>query len=241
MYYYTSVKDDTEVIMKLQKLSAKKPGEGQDKFYKRIRNEGLKWNKKRIQRVYKMLGMNKKKKRKKRIPARVKEPLFVPSKSNEMWSMDFMSDSLINGRRFRVLNIIDDYNREALKLEPYFSITTKRVIAILERLMFEKGKPKAIRVDNGPEFIATALKDWMVKMNVRLQFIQPGKPMQNGYIERFNRSLRQDVLSANLFYNLTDAKVAIDEFQEDYNYHRPHDSLGDLTPIDYKKKFQNEQ
>jgi putative transposase len=241
MYYYTSVKDDTEVIMKLQKLSEKKPGEGQDKFYKRIRKEGLKWNKKRIQRVYKMLGMNKKKKRKKRIPARVKEPLFVPSKSNEMWSMDFMSDSLINGRRFRVLNIIDDYNREALKLEPYFSITTKRVIAILERLMFEKGKPKAIRVDNGPEFIATALKDWMEKMNVRLKFIQPGKPMQNGYIERFNRSLRQDVLSANLFYNLTDAKLAIDEFQEDYNHHRPHDSLGDLTPIDYKKKFQNVQ
>lgn len=241
MYYYSSVKDDTEVILKLKELSAKKPMEGQDKFYKRIRLEGLKWNKKRIQRVYKNLGMNKKSKTRKRIPARVKEPLFTPSKPNEMWSIDFMSDSLINGRRFRVLNIIDDYNREALKMEPYFSITTKRVIAILERLVFEKGKPQAIRVDNGPEFIANDLKDWMGKMDIRLQFIQPGKPMQNGYIERFNRSLRQDVLDANLFYNLTAAKIAIDEFQEDYNFYRPHDSLGDLTPIDYKKKFQNEE
>jgi putative transposase len=132
MYYYSSCKDDTEVIEKLQELAEKKPMEGQDKFYLRIRREGLKWNHKRVQRIYRLLGMNKKKRTRKRIPARVKQPLFVPTKPNETWSMDFMSDSLMNGRRFRVLNIIDDYNREALKIEPYFSITSTRVISIVE-------------------------------------------------------------------------------------------------------------
>lgn len=238
MYYYTSVKDDTEVIEKLQQLAEKKPMEGQDKFYKRIRREGLVWNKKRVQRIYKLLGMNKKKKTRKRLPARVKEPLIVPLKPNQMWSMDFMSDSLMNGRRFRVLNIIDDYNREALRIEPYFSITAKRAVSIIERLIFEKGKPEAIRVDNGPEFIATAMQEWAQEKGIKLQFIQPGRPMQNGYIERFNRSFRQDVLDANLFSNLTEVKIASDVFEEDYNWHRPHDSLEDLPPIEYKKKKQ---
>jgi putative transposase len=238
MYYYVSVKDDTEFIEKLQELAEKKPMEGQDKFYMRIRREGLKWNKKRIQRIYKLLGMNKKKKTRKRLPARVKEPLLVPQKPNQMWSMDFMSDSLLNGRRYRVLNVIDDYNREALRIEPYFNITAKRAVFILDRLLFEKGKPEAIRVDNGPEFIATVMQNWAKEKGIKLQFIQPGRPMQNGFIERFNRSLRQDVLDANLFRNLTEVKIACDEFEEDYNLYRPHDSLGNLTPIEYKKKKQ---
>jgi putative transposase len=236
MYYYTSKKDDTEVIEKLNELADKKPMEGQDKFYKRIRREGLIWNKKRIQRIYKLLGMNKKKKTRKRLPTRVKEPLLVPLKPNQMWSMDFMSDRLMNGRRFRVLNFIDDYNREALRIEPCFSITAKRAVLILERLILEKGNPEAIRVDNGPEFIATAMQDWAKDKGIKLQFIQPGRPMQNGYIERFNRSYRQDVLDANLFRNLTEVKIASDEFEEDYNLHRPHDSLENLPPIEYKKK-----
>jgi putative transposase len=239
MYYYSSSKDDTEVIEKLQQLAEKKPMEGQDKFYMRIRRQGLKWNKKRVQRVYRILGMNKKKRTRKRLPARVKEPLCVPTKPNQMWSMDFMSDSLMNGRRYRVLNIIDDYNREALKIEPYFSITSSKVITIVERLVLEKGKPEAIRVDNGPEFIASAIRDWADSKNIKLQFIQPGRPMQNGYVERFNRSFRQDVLDANLFRNLTEVKVASDEFEEDYNLHRPHESLEDLSPIDYKIKYAN--
>lgn len=236
MYYYESKKDDTEVINKLQELALKKPMEGQDKFYFRIRKEGLIWNHKRVQRVYKMLGLNKKRKVKKRLPSRDKQPLCVPISPNETWSMDFMSDSLMNSRKFRVFNLIDDYNREILKIEPYFSITSTRVISILERAVLEKGKPKAIRVDNGPEFIAIVLKNWTESNDILLQFIQPGKPMQNGFIERFNRSYRQDVLDANLFMNLTEVKIASDEFERDYNYHRPHEALGNLSPIDYKIK-----
>ena len=210
--------------------------EGQDMFYKRIRREGILWNHKRVSRVYRLMGLNKKKRTRKRIPARVKQPLVVPSMPNQTWSMDFMADQLMNGRRFRVLNIIDDYNREILRIEPYFSITSERVISIIDRLIRENKKPLAIRVDNGPEFIAEILNEWCKDKDIDLRFIQPGRPMQNGYIERFNRSYRQDVLDANLFTNLTEVKLLSDEFEEDYNLHRPHESLGDLTPVEYRLK-----
>lgn len=223
------------MIEKLKELAAKKPMEGQDKFYNRIRNEGIIWNHKRIERVYRMLGMNKRKRPKKRIPARVQAPLSVPQKPNETWSMDFMHDTLIGGRKFRVLNVIDDYNREILKIEPYFSISSERVIKILQRIILEKGKPLTIRVDNGPEFISGAMHEWSIENGIKLQFIQPGKPTQNAYIERFNRSYRQDVLDANLFSNLAEVKLLSDEFEVDFNYHRPHESLGNLSPINYKK------
>ncbi len=210
--------------------------EGQDKFYHRIRNQGLCWNYKRVRRVYLKLGMNKRKRTRKRIPSRVKVPLFIPSKPNETWSMDFMSDALMNGRKFRTLNVIDDFNREALIVEPYFSITSVRVIRILERLILDTGKPLAIRVDNGPEFISAALHEWCLDKCIKLQFTQPGKPMQNGYIERFNRSFRQDVLDANLFQDISHVRILSDDFMQDYNFDRPHESLGNLSPINYKRK-----
>ncbi len=224
------------MIAKLEQLADKKPMEGQDKFYERIRSEGIKWNHKRVRRVYRMLGMNKKKRTRKRLPMRVKQALEVPKAPNQTWSMDFMSDTLMNGRRFRVLNIIDDYNREALKIESYFSITSTRVISIIERLVLENRKPRVIRVDNGPEFIAEVLRQWCIDHDITLQFIQPGKPMQNGYVERFNRSYRQDVLDANLFANLSQVQELSDEFMEDYNLFRPHESLGNLSPVAYKLK-----
>jgi len=236
LYYYKPKKDDTEVIKKLQELAEKKPMEGQDKFYHRIRNQGLRWNYKRVRRVYLELGMNKRKRTRKRIPSRIKVPLFIPLAPNETWSMDFMSDTLMNGRKFRTLNIIDDFNREALIVEPYFSITSARVIKILERFILEKGKPMAIRVDNGPEFISAAMHEWCLEKGIKLQFIQPGKPMQNGYIERFNRSFREDVLDANLFEDISHVRILSDDFMHDYNFDRPHESLGNLSPINYKRK-----
>lgn len=236
MYYYVPHKDDTPVIAKLQELAEKKPMEGQDKFYGRIRNEGIIWNHKRVTRVYKLLGMNKRKRTRKRLPARVKQPLLIPSAPNQTWSMDFMHDSLLNGRKFRVLNVIDDFNREALLIEPYFSISSEKVVKHLERLLIEKGTPTAIRVDNGPEFISSVMYDWCLENMIKLQFIQPGRPMQNGYVERFNKSYRNDVLDANLFSNINEVKILSDQFMEDYNYHRPHESLGNLSPINYKLK-----
>jgi putative transposase len=182
------------------------------------------------------MGLNKRKRGRKRLPARVKAPLIIPMQANDTWLMDFMHDTLMNGRKFRVLNIIDDFNREALRIEPYFSIGSNLVIKILERLVLERGNPKAIRVDNGPEFISSALSEWCLDKGIKLLYIQPGKPMQNGYIERFNRSYREDVLDANLFESIAQARLLSDEFQEDYNHHRPHESLGNLSPINYHLK-----
>lgn len=178
--------------------------------------------------------MNKRKRPRKRITGRIKVPLVIPASANDTWSMDFMHDVLMNGRKFRTLNIIDDFNREALTVEAYFSIGSNRVISALDRIIKEKGTPRMIRVDNGPEFISSILGDWCYEKGITLHFIQPGKPNQNSYIERFNRSYRQDVLDIHLFENLDQVRYYTDEFINDYNLFRPHESLNDLSPINYK-------
>ena len=182
------------------------------------------------------MNLNHRRKMKKRLPARVKEPLVVPSGPNQTWSMDFMSDGLLNGRRFRTLNIIDDFNREGLWIEPRYSIGAAIVVNILNRLILEKGKPQRIRVDNGPEFISTALQEWSKEHKVSLQFIQPGKPMQNAFIERFNKSYRTAVLDANHFLDLEQVREITDNFLDDYNHYRPHESLNNLSPVQYRLK-----
>ena len=181
-----------------------------------------------------MLGMNKRKRTRKRIPSRIKVPLVIPEIPNDTWSMDFMHDVLMNGRKFRTLNVIDDFNREALAIEPHFSIGSNRVVRVLERLLKEKGSPRMIRVDNGPEFISSTLNDWCGEHGIKLHYIQPGKPNQNSYIERFNRSYRQDVLDIHLFENLMQVRIYTEDFIDDYNLSRPHESLNNLSPINYK-------
>lgn len=234
VFFYKTKKDDSIVIQKLQELAIARPREGQDKYYSCIRNEGLIWNYKRVRRVYKMLKLNIKRKPKKRLPARVKETLLQPISANESWSMDFVSDSLMNGRKFRVLNVIDDYNREALSIDPYFSIPSEQVITTLEYIIHDKGKPRQIRVDNGPEFISSKLSEWCHSAGIKLHFIQPGKPTQNAYIERFNRTYREHLLDAYLFEDLFQVRTLSEDWMNDYNSNRPHESLGNLSPIAFK-------
>lgn len=152
--------------------------------------------------------------------------------------MDFMHDSLHNGRKFRVLKILDDYNREALAIEAHLGIGARLVTEILEQVTKERGTPKVIRVDNGPEFIASALKDYCVQKNITLQFIQPGKPSQNGFIERFNRSYRQVVLDAYIFEDLNQVRILSEEWMNDYNYTRPHEALEGKSPVQYRLNAQ---
>ena len=234
MFYYKSLKDDSIVIDKLRELVEKKPREGQDKYYLRIREEGLKWNYKRVRRVYLMLGLNHRRRMKKRIPTRIKEPLNQPINANHVWSMDFMSDALQNGRKFRVLNIIDDYNRKALWIEAAFSMPSAFVINSLEKTIEENGVPLKIRVDNGPEFCSKEFTEWCASNEIIIQYIQPGKPMQNGYVERFNRTYRQDILDAYLFENINQVTEISEEWMDDYNNYRPHESLGGVPPKKYK-------
>jgi len=152
-----------------------------------------------------------------------------------------MSDALDSGRRFRVLNIIDDFNRKALAIEAEFSFPAIGVIQVLRRAFHEYGKPEKIRVDNGPEFTSLEFSEWCRIQQVELQFIQPGKPMQNGYIERFNRTFRQDVLDAHLFSAIDQVRVIAEKWMEDYNFFRPHEALGAITPYQAEAKFSSKQ
>ena len=240
MWYYKSKKDDSLVIDKLTELADKKPTRGFDEYFNRIREEGIKWNRKRVLRVYRMMGLKFRRKRKRRLPSRVKEPLFVPSRLNHTWSMDFMSDSLSYGRKVRILNIIDDFNREALAVEPDYSYPGEKVVDILNEIIFFRGKPSAIRVDNGPEFISKYFVDWCVNYNIEIKYIQPGKPMQNAYIERFNRLYREDILDAYIFESLDQLKELSIDWVNDYNQYHPHSSLRNKSPINYLKLFSLE-
>lgn len=224
---------------KLREWTEKKPTEGFWKIFGRIRSEGLVWNHKRVHRVYKKLGMNLKRKHKRRLPERVKVPLAQPEQINQSWSMDFMSDVLTNGMRFRTLNIIDDYNREVLAIEIDTSLPALRVKRVLESVIEWRGKPTQIRTDNGPEFIASYLVDWCEENTIHLQYIQPGKPTQNAFIERFNGSFRKDVLDAYLFSSLSQVRILTEEWMKDYNYHRPHEALENLSPVQFKQRAVN--
>jgi putative transposase len=225
--------EDSEIQDILQRLAGRWPRWGYGKMRKWIRRQGYGWNHKRIYRVYCQMGLNIRLKPKKRLPPRDPQTLAQPDAPNECWSLDFMSDSLDYGRSFRVLNIIDDFNREAIWSEIDFSIPSERVVRVLEELAKHRGYPRRLRSDNGPEFIAQALETWAEANDVLLDFIEPGKPAQNGYIERFNRTYREDVLDAFLFRNLDEVRRLSDEWRHRYNTERPHDALQDMTPKEY--------
>jgi putative transposase len=200
--YRKKRKDDSSLIQALHELVDKHPTIGFWKCYYRLRRKGFDCNHKRLYRVYTMLRVNVRRRARRRLPQRIKQPLVVPQAVNQGWSMDFMCDSLVDGRRFRLLNIIDDYNRESLTIEIDTSLPALRVIRTLNRLIETRTKPKFIRVDNGPEFISDRLHQWCEEHGIALQFIQPGKPMQNGFVERNNGSLRKELLDAYLFLHL---------------------------------------
>ena len=230
--YKRKTRDDSSLIEALHDLVARHPTIGFWKCYYRLRRKGIDCNHKRLYRVYRMLNLNVRRKIKRRLPPRIKQPLIVPESINQAWSMDFMSDSLVDGRRFRLLNIIDDYNRESLAIEVDTSLPSLRVIRVLQQLVERRGKPQLLRVDNGPEFISDKLLLWCEQYQINLQFIQPGKPMQNGFVERNNGSLRKELLDAYLFYSLQEVRLMAEEWQQDYNCQRPHDSLGNVPPVE---------
>jgi putative transposase len=239
MWYYQTQKDDSIIENKLLELARQFPTKGFGQYYGRIRNEGLKWNHKRVKRVYNKLKLNLRRKHKRRLPAREKQPLQVPDTINETWPMDFMADSLESGRKFRTFNLMDDYNREALAIEIDTSLCGERIVRVLEQTIDWRGKPQQIRSDNGPEFLSSALVSFCTNQNIKLNYIQPGKPMQNGFIERFNKTYRQDVLDSYIFQTLDQVKEITEAWLKDYNEKHPHQSLGGLSPHHYAHRAMN--
>lgn len=231
---------DFPVIEALQELAERYPRYGFGKMFPILRRHGHKWNHKRVHRVYCDLKLNMRRKYKKRLPSRNPEPLSVPESINQCWSVDFMSDALWCGRKFRTFNVVDDYNREALAIEVDLNLPAQRVIRVLDRIVTRRGLPAKIRMDNGPELTSVKLAEWAEQHDVMLDFIQPGKPTQNSFIERFNRTYRDEVLDMYVFNRLSEVKNLTESWLKEYNEERPHESLGDMTPVEYLEANQPE-
>jgi len=188
------------------------------------------WNHKRVYRIYRELELNLRIKPRRRIKRDKPDTLSVPLAINQVWSMDFMSDSLCDGRTLRTFNVLDDYNREGLGIEVDLSLPSGRVIRALERIIEWRGAPSALRMDNGPEYIAQALVDWANERKITLMYIQPGKPTQNAYVERYNRTVRHEWLDMHSFNSVEHAQQLATEWLWIYNNERPHTSIGGVPP-----------
>lgn len=196
-----------------------------------LRNvKGFKWNHKRVYRIYRELELNLRIKPRRRIKRDKPEALSVPVEANQVWSIDFMSDSLSDGRSIRTFNVIDDFNRECLAIDVDLSMPTLRVIRSLEQIIEERGSPHAIRCDNGPEYISQELVDWANVKRITLLYIQPGKPTQNAYIESFNRTVRHEWLELNIFENIEQAQLLATQWMWIYNNERPNSAIGGIPP-----------
>ena len=230
---------DGPIVAALAELVEGRPNRGFWKCRKILRRRGYEWNHKRIYRVYKLMQLNLRRAAKKRLPKRLRAPLYVPERPNRVWSADFMSDALASGRRFRTFNVTDDFNREGLHIEIDTSITSERLVRIFEKLRDQHSLPKVLRTDNGPEFLGEAFTKWAKGAGMRVQYIQPGKPNQNAYIERFNRTYREELLDQYLFKGLDEVREATYWWLIEYNEERPHDSLGDRTPAEVRLEAEN--
>lgn len=230
-----------EAETRLLELAQTHPAWGCPKLHRRLRHEGHRINHKRTERLYRRHGLSIRRRRRRRLVQEVRHPLVQPIHPGQCWSMDFMGDSLADGRAYRTFNVIDDYARDALAIEIDVSLTAQRVVRVLDRLCEWHGTPESIRSDNDPEFRAEVLHGWAKDKGIRWDFIQPGCPAQNGYIERFNGTYRLEVLDANQFRSLDEARVATEAWLAIYNEQRTHSAIGHLPPLAFKRRWQQRQ
>jgi putative transposase len=218
---------------RLKVLAEERRRFGSPRLHVLLRREGWVVNHKRVERLYRQEGLSLRRKRRRKQASHLRVVLPNPTRVNERWSMDFVTDSLTSGRRFRSLTIVDDLSRESVAIEADFSLTGERVTRVLGRLAQTRGLPAVITVDNGPEFAGKVLDAWAYQHHIKLHFIRPGKPVENAYIESFNGKYRDECLNENVFRTLDEARHIIETWRIDYNRHRPHSSLGNLTPEEY--------
>jgi putative transposase len=238
LYRYRSRRPDCAPLRaRIEEIAAIKRRYGYRRVYVRLRREGWQVNRKRVYRLYHEAGLAVRRRKRKRIGPFERKPLPKPTAANVSWSMDFVADGLIGGRRLRCLTIVDDCTRECLAIEVDTSITGLRVQAVLDRLADTRDLPKSITVDNGPEFDGQVLDKWAYRSGVQLSFIRPGKPNENAYIESFNGKFRDECLNEHWFISLAHARSIVEAWRIEYNTERPHSSLGNRTP----QEFANSQ
>jgi putative transposase len=231
--------DDTALRARLRELAAAKPRWGYQQLHVLLRREGHRVNHKKVLRLYREEGLAISRRRRKKRAAIARVPLPRPTRRTERWSMDFVSDALADGRPFRCFTLVDDFTRECPVIEVAHSLPARRVIHALERVAAERGLPRSIVCDNGPEFAGKAMDRWAYEHGVALQFIRPGKPIENAYCESFNGKLRDECLNASWFASLADAQREIERWRREYNDERPHKNLGRRTPAEFTKTLQD--
>lgn len=216
----------------MKELAQQRRRFGCNRLYLLLRREGWLVNHKRVERLYRLEGLSLQKRKKKR-PSHYRLVLPKANRPDQKWAMDFVSDSLYDGRRFRSLTIIDQFTRECLAIEVAQSITGKHVVQVLSWLCEYRATPDAITVDHGPEFTSTVLDQWAYGEKVKLDFIRPGKPIENAHIESFNGRFRDECLNEQVFTSLSDAREKIEDWRQDYNRFRPHSGINNMTPEEF--------
>ena len=235
---YKSVRpDDAHLRAAMKKVAAERRRFGYRRIHVMLERQGVYMNQKKLRRLYREEKLQVRKRGGRKRALGTRRPMVLPNRANERWSLDFVSDAFTDGRRFRVLAVVDDYSRECLALVADTSLSGLRLARELDVIIRQRGKPRTIVSDNGTEMTSMAVLEWCQKTGVEWHYIAPGKPQQNGFIESFNGSFRDECLNETLFSSLSQARIQITEWKEDYNSQRPHSSLGNITPNEFAMKM----
>lgn len=238
--YHAAEESDNQLRRKLIHLAQEKPRYGYRRLQVLLRREGEIVNHKRVFRIYQAAGLSVKRKQRKRL-VRAGQPSLAAAEPNQQWAIDFVHDKLASGRTIRVLTVVDTFTRECLALEVDSSLPSGRVTRALDAIIFERGRPQSIRLDNGSELTSRHFLSWGIDRRIELAHIQPGKPVQNAFIESFNGRLRDECLNTNWFRNLWEARRTITSWRHEYNHQRPHSSLNYRTPHEFAMNFAGNQ
>ena len=241
-FWYKKVpRDERALIVRLRDLAFARVRFGYRRLTVLLQREGWKVGCRRVKRLYRAEGLMVRTKGRKKRASHLRVPLATATAANQRWSMDFVTERLENGRYFRILTLIDQFTRECLVLWADASLTGQKVVFSLQKLMASRPLPLAITVDNGAEFCSRAMDAWAYQTGVKLDFIRPGRPVENGFVESFNGRLRDECLNVNLFFDLADVREKLESWRHDYNTLRPHGSLGHLPPAEYAQRAMQSQ
>ena len=235
---YKSVRpDDEHLRVAMRKVAAECRRFGYRRIHVMLERQGITMNQKKLRRLYREEKLQVRKRGGRKRALGTRRPMVLPGRANERWSLDFVSDAFTDGRRFRVLAVVDDYSRECLALVADTSLSGLRLTRELDLIMTQRGRPRTIVSDNGTEMTSTAVLKWCQETGIEWHYIAPGKPQQNGFVESFNGSLRDECLNETLFSSLSQARQQITAWRNDYNSQRPHSSLGNITPNEFAMKM----